>query len=61
MKKYCKLEKPAYDYFYNIEINKKPLIENIRKLYNINNIQEFMIKGLENTRGQVLNYYLVWL
>ena len=45
--KYCTLEKPAYDYFYNIEINKVSLIENIRNLYNQNTIQEFMIQGLE--------------
>lgn len=45
-KTYCTLEKPAYNYFYNIEMNKDSLIENMRNLYNENTIQEFMIKGL---------------
>ena len=41
------LEKPAYDYFYTIEINKYSLIENMRNLYKENTIEEFMIKGLD--------------
>ncbi|SFB03778.1 hypothetical protein SAMN04488528_1009129 [Clostridium frigidicarnis] len=47
LKKYCKLEKPAYDYFYNIEINNSYLIEEIRSLYTENTLEDFMKKGLD--------------
>lgn len=59
-KKYCTLEKPAYDYFYNIEINKDSLIKNMRDLYSENTIQEFMIKGLSYCERyrDILNEYI---
>lgn len=45
--KFCNMEKPAYECFYGIEIQNKNMIEEIRKLYEENTIEDFMKKGIK--------------
>lgn len=47
LKKYCVNEKPAYNYFYDIVIDDKNMMEYFRELFVTNSIEEFMIKGYE--------------
>ncbi len=47
LNKYCVKEKPAYEYFYDIEIENENMIEHFRKLFSQNRIHEFMKKGIE--------------
>lgn len=47
LKKYCVREKPAYEYFYNVEINNESMIGHFRALFSRNTIDEFMEKGME--------------
>lgn len=47
LNKYCVKEKPAYEYFYDIEIGNENMIEHFRKLFFKNSIHEFMKKGME--------------
>lgn len=44
------LKKPAYEYFYNIEVENKNFMEIINEIYNENSIKDFMIKGFEFCR-----------
>lgn len=46
LNKYCVKEKPAYEYFYGIEIEDENMIEHFRKLFSQNRIHEFMKKGI---------------
>lgn len=46
LKRFCVREKPAYQYFYKIELHKKNLMEYFRELFVQNGIEEFMKKGI---------------
>lgn len=60
IKKFCSLEKPAYECFYGIQIEDKNMIEEIRKLYKNNCIEAFMKKGIEycNLHENILKKYI---
>ena len=47
LKKYCVKEKPAYEYFYNVEIDNESMIGHFRALFSRNTIDGFMKKGME--------------
>lgn len=46
LKGFCVREKPAYQYFYGIELHKKNLMEYFRELFVQNGMEEFMEKGI---------------
>lgn len=46
LKKFCVREKPAYQYFYEVEIHKRNLMEYFRELFVQNEMEEFMRKGI---------------
>ncbi|MFL0252461.1 hypothetical protein ACJDT4_18785 [Clostridium neuense] len=60
IKKFCSLEKPAYECFYGIVIENKNMIEEMRKLYKNNSIENFMKKGIEycNLHQDILKRYI---
>lgn len=47
LNKFCVKEKPAYQYFYDIQINGEDMIEVFRKLFEENDIAGFMEKGIQ--------------
>ena len=47
LKKYCVKEKPAYEYFYDIDIESENMIEHFRKLFSQNSMYDYMKKGME--------------
>lgn len=47
LKKYCVKEKPAYEYFYDIEIENENMLEHFRVLFSQNTVEDFMKKGME--------------
>ena len=47
LNKYCVNDKPAYKYFYDIQINGKNMLEYFRELFVQENMEDFMRKGIE--------------
>lgn len=47
LKKYCIKEKPAYEHFYDIEIDNESMIGHFRTLFSQTDIDEFMKNGME--------------
>lgn len=46
LKKYCYKEKPAYEYFYDVTLQEKNMIQVFAKLYRKSlSIEDFMIQG----------------
>ena len=50
---YITLKKPAYDYFYDIKVNNKLLIDIFRNMYNDHSLKEFMLQGIEYINKQI--------
>lgn len=47
MKKYCVTDKPAYKYFYDIDIEGRNMIDYFRELFVQSDMETFMKKGYE--------------
>lgn len=47
LNKFMETDQPAYNYFYKKEINNQNLFDIMNELFNKNNIENFMIKGLD--------------